>query len=257
MHCVSKSVCVCAIVIQNAARPFHNLPIPPGQNDCGRRRQSVPPSALLSAPHFIKEHHWHAALGCSFLGRLLLSVKIINQTEFVSFLWKRTLEIGKEGGIKPVYVSIRYIREPRSCADARLLCCIMLRNLEGDRCLLPPSLWCAHTHAPAHARIFMDAATHQPAFPDQPAFPPAANGSRQKCCMDGLLLAWRWLSGKLPFSTDSGAATLWYNTTSQLRGPVGRQRGAGSTRREKYYPTAVIQTAGAAQRGFHIIHGPN
>lgn len=155
-----------------------------------------------------------------------------------------------ERGIKPVYVPIRYIREPWSRAGARLLCCIMLRNLEGYCRLLPP-LARPRTHMRWLTRTFSWMLPHTiQRFPISLPFPPAVNGSRQKCCMDRLRLASRWLSGKLPFGTDSGAATLWYNTTSQLRGPVGWRRWREAWGGKKNYPAAVIQTAGVAPLSF-------
>lgn len=64
-------------------------------------------------------------------------------------------------------------------------------------------------------------------------FSPAVNGSRQKCCMDGLRLALRWLSSELPSNMDSGTTALWYNTTSQLYGPTGRRCGWREGKRGK------------------------
>lgn len=63
---------------------------------------------------------------------------------------------------------------------SRLLCCIMLRNLEG---------YCGFTSPHPHTHTCTHAFTHHPALPNQSAFSPAVNGSEQKCCMDGLWLA--------------------------------------------------------------------
>lgn len=62
--------------------------------------------------------------------------------------------------------------------------------------------------------------------------------------MDGLRLAVRWVSRKLPFNTDSSTTMLWYNTTPELYGPTGWRwwwEGEGEGKGGEQHPTAVTQ----------------